>query len=246
MVEKLMLTTIKTTRISENIAEQLENLIREEKLIVGAKLPSERSLMAMLGVGRGAVREALRILEIKGYIESRQGVGAFVKDFDGETLLPLSVWLADQNEALASFFEMRLFIEPNAASLAAKRITPKEVEELRKTHQAFCESVEKGDLTRAIIEDANFHKTIANATKNKFLALTMESLHNSMIKGWKASLRVPGRNTKTIVEHGEVINAIAEKDRAKAAMLMRKHLITAIADLKKAGLNVECDAELDI
>lgn len=244
MSEKLNLTAVKATRISENIAEQLENLIKEEKLTVGDKLPSERGLMSMLGVGRGAVREALRILEIKGYIESRQGVGAFVKDFDGDILQPLSVWLADQNEALASFFEMRLFIEPNAAALAAKRITPQEVEELHRIHAAFCESVQKGDFTRAVIEDANLHKAIAIATKNKLLALTMETLHNSRIKGWKASLSVPGRNVKTITEHEDVIDAIAARDAAKAAMLMRKHLEIAVAELKEQGLNIEYDADI--
>ncbi|BCR04900.1 GntR family transcriptional regulator [Desulfuromonas versatilis] len=234
-----LLDPIRRSRISEQVANQIEELIRAQKLNLGDKLPSERQLMEMLGVGRGAVREALRILEIKGYVESRPGIGSFVKDFEGDIRLPFSLWLADRNEILANFFEVRLFLEPNAAALAAKRITPEQLRELAETHQAFCRKVADGDLTGSIKVDAEFHKLIAQATQNKLLAMTMETLNKSVIEGWKASLRAPGRADKTIREHASLLQAIENKDPHEAARLTREHLENAVADLKKSGLDIQ-------
>lgn len=237
----LLLNPIRKTRISEQVAEQLEALIRQRKLEVGEQLPSERKLMLMLGVGRGAVREALRILEIKGFIETRQGVGAFVHDFEGDIRLPLSLWLSDQREVLANFFEIRFILEPNAAGLAAKRITPTEVVELRRIHNAFRCCVEEDNLPRAILVDADFHRHIARATQNKLLSLTMETLNKSVIEGWKASLRVPGRSMKTVDEHEAILQALESGDSHQAAAVMRKHLRDAAMELREQGLVIDTD-----
>ncbi len=234
-----LLDPIRRSRISEQVADKLENLIRARKLHLGDKLPSERQLMEMLGVGRGAVREALRILEIKGYVDSRPGIGSFVKDFEGDIRLPFSLWLSDHNQILANFFEIRLFLEPNAAALAAKRISPEELKTLTQVHKEFCRKVQEEDLPGAIKVDAEFHKLIARATQNKLLAMTMETLNKSVIEGWKASLRVPGRAAKTVDEHAAVLRAIAAKDFLEAARLTRLHLENAVSDLKQQGLDIE-------
>lgn len=234
-----LLDPIQRSRISEQVADRLEDLIRSKKLGLGERLPSERQLMEMLGVGRGAVREALRILEIKGYVDSRPGIGTFVKDFEGDIRLPFSLWLSDRNEILANFFEIRMFLEPNAAALAAKRITPEEIKKLHHVHQDFCQRVQEGDLANAINIDAEFHKLIARSTKNKLLSMTMEALNKSVIEGWKASLRAPGRAEKTIGEHAGILRAIESHDHLEAARLTKAHLENAVSDLKKQGLDIE-------
>ena len=234
-----LLDPIRKSRISEQVALKLENLIHARTLQVGEKLPSERRLMEMLGVGRGAVREALRILEIKGYVESRPGSGSFVKNLDSDILLPFAHWLADRNEVLANFFEIRLFLEPNAAALAARRITPEALKKLTQVHQEFCQMVQEGDLLNAIKVDAEFHKLLARATQNKLLAMVMETLNKSVIEGWKASLRVPGRAEKSVAEHAAILQAIEAKDHVEAARLTRAHLEKAVADLKQQGLDIE-------
>jgi len=233
-----LLSPIRKKRISDQVAEQLEILIKERKIKIGEPLPSERKLMTMLEVGRGAVREALRILEIKGIVETRQGVGAFVTDFEGDMRLPLSVWLTDRNEILANFFELRMFIEPNAALLAAHRITEDKLEELTKTHDDFCKAIDKNDLTTSIILDAQFHKIIAQSTNNKLLAIMLETLSKSVIEGWKASLRVPGRTEVTIKDHSNILEAIRAKNGEKAKALMTEHLKGAMIDLKNKGLEI--------
>ncbi|WP_147821704.1 FadR/GntR family transcriptional regulator [Salidesulfovibrio onnuriiensis] len=238
-MNKELLDPIKKSRISEQVADKLEELILTRQLKQGEKLPSERKLMQMVGVGRGAVREALRILEIKGYIESKQGIGAFVKNADGDIHIPLSHWLSDKNEILPNIFEVRLILEPDVAALAAKRITPKLLDELRATHEEFSQSVEQGDLPKSIMADAQFHELLAKATRNKLLIFTMGTLQKSIIMGWKASLKVPGRSMKTVHEHEEILNAVASGDAHKASAVMRKHLADATTELQDQGMEYE-------
>ncbi|WP_027178342.1 FadR/GntR family transcriptional regulator [Maridesulfovibrio bastinii] len=231
-----MLTPIKKARISETAAIQLEELIRGGTFKEGENLPSERKLMKELQVGRGSVREALRILEIKGYIETKPGIGAFVKSIEGDILSPLSPWLMDNKEAIHHFFEVRYLLEPSAAGFAASRITPETIEALKKNLEEFRTAAEQNDLTRAILSDAEFHRLIGKATGNKVLTSIMDTLHRTMIEGWKASLKVPHRIEKSLREHTEILKTIENGDEKTASKLMREHLSLALDDLEEHGL----------
>ncbi|CCO22973.1 FadR/GntR family transcriptional regulator [Maridesulfovibrio hydrothermalis] len=231
-----MFKPIKKVRVSETAAKQLEELIQNKTFAEGEPLPSERKLMKELQVGRGSIREALRILEIKGFIETQPGIGAFVKSYEGDIFSPLSTWLTDNNEAVRHFFEVRLLLEPNTARLASERISEENLEDLQKTHEEFIKTVEDEDLPRAIMVDAEFHRLIAKATGNKVLSSIMDALYRSMIEGWKAPLKVPDRPRKSMNEHADILAAIKNKDGERAADLMTSHLSGAVKDLGDAGL----------
>src|SRR5262252_5545741 len=72
------LTQVRKTRVSTGVAQQLQVLMQQGRLAVGEKLPSERELSDLLGVSRPAVREALRLLEVMGYLQTEAGRGTFV------------------------------------------------------------------------------------------------------------------------------------------------------------------------
>lgn len=231
-----MLTPIKKARISETAALQLEKMIRTGNFKEGDTLPSERKLMKELQVGRGSVREALRILEIKGFIETKPGIGAFVKSSEGDILSPLSPWLMDNKEAIHHFFEVRYLLEPSAAGFAASRVTPEIIEALKKNIDEFKSAAELEDLTRSILSDAEFHRLIGKATGNKVLTSIMDTLYRTMIEGWKASLKVPDRIAKSLAEHTNILKAIEDGDEVTASKLMREHLSLALDDLEEHGL----------
>lgn len=231
-----MFKPIKKVRVSETAAKQLEELIQNKTFAEGEPLPSERQLMKELQVGRGSIREALRILEIKGFIETQPGIGAFVKSYEGDIFSPLSTWLKDNNEALRHFFEVRSLLEPSTARMAAERISKEDLDALQKNHDEFAKTVEEEDLPRAILVDAEFHRLIGKATGNKVLSSIMEALYRSMIEGWKAPLKIPGQPRKSLREHTEILDAIKNKDGEKAAQLMTSHLQEALKSLGNAGL----------
>ena len=107
---------------------------------------------------------------------------------------------------------------------------------MRKSLDNFFKAQAESNLVDMIRADTQLHQLIAVATGNRTLATLMSTFTNSLLEGWKASLRTEGRGTKTVEEHGSIVEAIEKKDGAKAENLMKKHLLNALTDLKQAGL----------
>ena len=118
---------IKTSRVSEDVLLQLKEAILLGAYKSGDKLPSERELTLQFQVSRGVVREAVRALELSGFVEMRQGPagGAFVTDLSfnqvGNAFLDL--FLANK-VSMAEVAEVRTHVEPKVARLAAIHMTP--------------------------------------------------------------------------------------------------------------------------
>jgi GntR family transcriptional regulator, transcriptional repressor for pyruvate dehydrogenase complex len=105
------------------IVKQLRNMISEDQLKPGDKLPSERELSERLSVGRSSVREALRALELLGLIETRRGEGTFIRDFKGHQLIPLiSTFILQDEKSILDVEETKLLIEKDCLSLIVKRV----------------------------------------------------------------------------------------------------------------------------
>lgn len=232
-----MLKPVKKTRLAEDVVKQIKELIRKKKFKPGSKLPSERRLMGELKISRSSVREALRILEIMGLIEVKPGSGIYVKNPVADVFLPLSSWLPEHKETLYNHFEARQVLEPRAASFAAERASKTIIKKLEESLSEFKKQIEKKNLVGAIKEDVEFHRIISQATGNKTLMLLMDTIAKFLLEGWKATLRVPGRMEKTVLEHGAILEAIKERDPERASNEMQKHLEKAFQDLKDSGLD---------
>jgi GntR family transcriptional repressor for pyruvate dehydrogenase complex len=222
--------------MSEDALEQIKELIYSQDLKPGDKLPSERNLVQILGISRAPVREALRMLEIVGMVEVRQGKGVFVKNVNSDLSVPLKTWLSDRKEALESAFETRLLLEPAAAQQAALRANDRDVRAMDQALHQFTEGVVDQNIFQMIEADMAFHACIARASGNKTIHFIMETLTRFVFEGWKATLRSPGRAQRTIKEHAVILESIKKGDAQGAAEAMRLHLESAIVNLKEAGL----------
>jgi GntR family transcriptional repressor for pyruvate dehydrogenase complex len=231
-----MLKPIQKKRVSDMAIEQIRQLIAAGRLKPGDVLPSERKLMERLNISRVPVREALRVLEMMGVVEVKPGKGIYVTDPENSVFSPLRRWLSVQKETLIEHFEVRLLIEPRAAAFCAKRASKDHVRAMKKSLDRFFNAQAEGSLVDMIKADTQLHQLIAVATGNRTLATLMSTFTNSLLEGWKASLRTEGRGAKTVEEHGSIVDAIEKKDGARAEKLMKKHLLNALADLKRAGL----------
>ncbi len=229
------LQPITKTRLSEAAIEQIKQFIVNENLEPGSKLPSERTLVEALGVGRSSIREALRILEIMGIVEVLPGKGVFVKALTGDLFMPLSDVLNTQGESLFHHFEARMVLEPAAAALAAKRATDKDIERLYKNLDNFKQNLASQNLVGLIQSDIQFHRLVANATENRTIEILMNTITRHDFQGWKASLRTKDRPIKTVDEHKQVIEAIAAKDEKRAKKAMHAHLSAARKNLGLDG-----------
>ncbi len=224
--------SLKKERLSVMVTDAIKDIIRNENLKPGDRLYSEKQLSERLEVSRSSIREALRMLEVSGIIKVYQGKGVFINDQD-TMVHPVQDWVVENAESLKEHFEVRLLIEPHAASVAAQRASSKDLEILQKTYNDFVGFVQSGNVARAIATDGAFHLAIAKATRNRTLIVLMRTMEQTLNEGWYASLHVPGRLDSSIAEHFELLQAIEAKDSVLAASTMEKHLNKAISDIQQ-------------
>ncbi len=205
-------------------------------------LPTEAELCEQFGVSRTAVREAVKMLSAKGLISSRprQGIRILPEQewniFDSDLLR----WSLEGNPSLRvlrEFLQMRIAIEPEAASLAARYADDAAIEAIGEALEGMREAKSKPE--EGLQADINFHVSILFASKNRFYirlrdftqtALNVSIRHTNVIKGDQDAI---------IDDHAKVYNAIRNRnpERAKAAMLLLiDEALTFIEEeLAKAG-----------
>ncbi len=222
------LTQVRKTRVSTGVAQQLQTLMHQGRLAKGEKLPAERELSDLLGVSRPAVREALRLLEVMGYLRTDAGRGTFVC-----ATTPLGPPRASR-EHLDLFEDEQLFeeltvvretVEPRLAALAARQATEADLKELRLLHSAVGTHVLAVDLAAFTRADLALHNRIADVARNRIFRQLIEDIQDLLLEMRQLSLAelwVP-RARITQREHQAVIDAIAHHDEAGAARAMLEH-----------------------
>jgi len=224
------LGTLDSTSVVTEVAERLLAVFTSGQIEVGARLPSERSLAASLGVGRSAVREALAALEILGIVIVRPGSGTYLRGGASE-LLPrtLSWGLMLGEPRTRELIELRSGLEIQAAELAAQRITDDAVESLGRHVAAMNTNITNFQAFKDA--DAHFHREIALASGNTVLEDVLQSIR-SLLRIWvDRGLRDKQHAAVAAGEHQEVFEAIKTRDPAAARKVMEQHMITASARL---------------
>src|SRR5262249_54598873 len=136
---------------------------------VGQKLPAERELVEIFGVGRSSVREALKSLSLLGLLEIRQGDGTYVRSPSSDLLPQVIQWgLMLSDHKRAEMIEARRVIEVAVAELAASRRTESDLAELETHLQGMRDSVDS--LEQWVEHDMQFHFAVAKAAHNGALA----------------------------------------------------------------------------
>ena len=209
--------------LSQKIERRIEEAIRQKKLLVGAKLPSERELCEMFAVSRTALREALRRLSARGLIQIKKGSGMFVSELkitDAIDSLNLYYDLSFDSNLIPQIIEVRRVFEPEIARMAANNRTDKDLELLQKsiTDLEDCDS----DNTQMEADIINkFHLNVAKATGNPIVIITMEPVY-SLLPRMRNLIyaNVDGEKDFTIKAHRTIFEAIRDKDADKAYKAM--------------------------
>jgi len=225
---KTALKPIKAKRVSDQVFEQLRELIYRGELKPGDQVMPERELSLALGVSRTTVRNAINKLVVLGLLEHQQGQGTFVRPPEVRERHPLALALENEGATLEDLLEVRMGLECNAAALAARRATGDDIDvfqaSLDKMETAFRE---KGNTIDPAV-DATFHMAIAHATKNPVHIHLMKHFHDFLFFGIKENLRMlyeDPRNIDAVVEqHRAIFQAIQRRDPDMASSAMRIHI----------------------
>lgn len=227
------LKPIKPKRISDQVFEQLKELIFKGQLKPGDQLMTERELAQSLGVSRPTVREALNKLVAMGLLEHRQGQGTFVNSpADDAGKNPLAAVVNSHDVSLIDLLEVRLGLECNAAALAARRATEEDLRELEKSVEQMIEEIRSGQEGLGSGADLSFHMAIAYATRNVVQIHIMRSFYDMLFFGIKENLHHlyadPSNLDRIIAQHQAVVAAIRRHDPEAATEAMRAHITFVI------------------
>lgn len=188
-----------------------------EAIINGTLEPKERMMEIQLaeemGVSRTPVREAIRKLELEGFVVMIPRKGAYVA----------SISIKD----IADVFEIRSALESLAAGLAAERITEEEMEQLERHLVRTIECSEGNDMPALIEADTEFHDTLYRASRNERLVQIVSNLREQIQRFRTTSLSTPGRLKFAMDEHKKLVEAISERNIELAQNLAREHIENA-------------------
>ncbi|MCP4578174.1 MAG: FadR family transcriptional regulator [Deltaproteobacteria bacterium] len=218
---------VQVDKVTDKIVYQLEKLIKEGQLAPGNKLPSERQLIDMLGVGRSSLREALNKLEVMGYVEIKKRKGIFVKSIDSTLQLdPLRRIMQEDKNSIVQLYEIRSDIEQASAHAAALERNEKDLDEIRKCLEGF--ESRKGLLHFTWEHDQAFHAAIARATHNFFrihVTMSIFDFSKEFIQPIIEGFADTKENISAIVQqHASIFKAIESKHADDAREKMKEHL----------------------
>lgn len=220
------LRPIKPKRVSDQVFEQVRELIYRGELKPGEQLLPERELANSLEVSRTTVRNAINKLVTLGLLEHRQGKGTFVTIPNGDQGNPLASILAVDDVTIHDLLEVRLGLECNAARMAASRATPQDILNLSKANKEMEETVKTGALGNEA--DAAFHMAISFATKNPVQIHLMRNFYDLLFLGIKKNLSHlwddPDNIDSVLAAHTKVYEAIANRQPDAAEVAMREHI----------------------
>jgi DNA-binding FadR family transcriptional regulator len=218
--------TIRTQRLYEQIAAQIEDLVRQGEFKPGDRLPSEAELARTLGVSRPSVREAMIALETAGLVEVLTGSGTFVREVAPAHLSLPWVKGSEPGPGLLEQFQTRQIIEPELAALAAKVATEKEVATLG----VIVDRMERKLGTQESLhpDHFEFHVALAQASGNLILAGVMRTLFVSYDDPMWSTLRTRAYMVdnlrKGIAFRRNLVTALTQHDASEARRVVRRHL----------------------
>lgn len=214
---------------SREVIERIRSLLEEGHFPVGSKLPSERALAMQLGVGRPALREAIKALSLIDILQSRRGAGTFVKSCGPQ---PLQVGPADGEPVefrILEVLEVRKILEPRAAWLAATRATERQLLEIEAARQ----KLEQHDEDWIMVDqlDYELHAAIVRGAQNPVL----NRISRLLVSGAGGARSVAGGFAQDLArmrrDHRAIVEAIFKRQADAAELAMTEHLNTMSLDV---------------
>jgi len=217
---------IRRRKLYEDVAQRVEQRIRDAEIAPGGQLPSERELMREFGVGRPAVREALFHLNRMGLIELRSGERARVAEptprIVFETLSGAARYFLSAPHGIEHFQTARAFFEIGLARYAAQCATKHELKQLSLALDANRHSI--GDVRKFGETDIAFHYRLAVIPNNPIFTAIHAAIIEWLMEQRQVTLSIPGQNRIAYEAHAAIYRAIAAHDADAAELRMREHL----------------------
>jgi GntR family transcriptional repressor for pyruvate dehydrogenase complex len=219
-----MYKLVRSSRLYEQIVQQIEDSILSGTLKAGDQLPSERELALKFGVSRTAVREAVKSLHEKGLVEAYSGRGTFITNGTSQAVTQsINLMMKiDQADGCGSLAEVRQILEPEIAALAATRIQEPQLALMREAFSVMNQTLRDPD---AYIEaDLDFHLALAEAAGNPLILSLLDSIVGLLREQRIKIFFQEGGPERGQHHHARILAAIEKRDPEASRAAMRDHL----------------------
>lgn len=235
---KRIFVPVRSKRTFEDVSSQIKKLIVEGVLQPGDRLPPEGALSGQFNVGRQTVREALRILELSGFISVQKGFGGgsivrnnVLKRTSGLLLDALHM----EKISIKEFTAARLLIEKGILNEAIDRANGRDIRDLQRNVAESKTLIEKGKFATDV--NVEFHALLARASKNRVYVLferTINDLHLDLRRRRPPNF---GIDQAAAQAHEKILQALIDKERDRANGLLEKHLLAVSKHYKRGEIN---------
>lgn len=225
----------KAGSLAQQVVDIIQYRIIAGSMPCGEKLPTEAQLMQDLGVSRTVIREAISRLQAAGLVETRHGIGTFVRQHEQAASHTSAVTPATIRDIIA-MMELRVGLETEAASLAALRRSPQHIVGMQEAVAHFGRMLEQ--QSTAVEADMKFHLEVARATGNSYFEEIYRSLGLSTVPRTRIDttrFQVESGEPYLVAvnrEHGIIMQSILRQDPSCARSAMHMHLTNSIERLR--------------
>jgi GntR family transcriptional repressor for pyruvate dehydrogenase complex len=225
---------IQSSRLYEQIVQQIEGSILKGELSEGSQLPAERDLAKQFGVSRTAVREAIKALQEKGLVDAFPGRGTFVANGTSNSMRRFldRIIKSGETDGWAYLVEVREILEPEIAALAAIRATDQDLTAMK---DAVAVMDQAGRDSDAYIEaDLDFHLALAEAAANPIVLSLIDSIVGLLREQRFRIFSTGGGPERGQHHHKRILDAIKRHDAQGARGAMQAHLSQVREDSRNA------------
>ncbi len=232
------ITPLKKMKIADEVTHAIENIIIENSLSPGDKLPSQAELSEQLQVGTRSIREAIRTLESRGMVETVQGKGVFVKenniDYFMETLMGSFVFhFPEQKDLMVDLTNTRRIIESQSIYDVALNPPKGFISLFSRIVEELDEKAAQKNIDAYNLLDMELHRSIIDATNNKILISLYKYLTDLLIRSFNKTGQVRGSLETSIRDHHQMLQAITARDGQMAKEIMESHIGMTLEKLKE-------------
>lgn len=228
-----------TKKLSQIIVAQLIEKIQSGDFTVGEKIPTELELIEQFEVSRSVIREAITELRSLGYVETRHGIGTFVKEHSIEQNFLLSNASLETINDIVALLELRISLESEAVFLASERRKQVHIDQMKVALDDFEMHISSGENDGTVKADYDFHIAIAEASANQYFVDFLKYLGEKIIPRARVkSIEHSPVNREDYLktvhhDHVNIFNAIVDQDGLLARQMMRAHLSKSIKKFKQ-------------
>jgi GntR family transcriptional repressor for pyruvate dehydrogenase complex len=215
---------VQTSRLYEQIVQQIEESVLKGTLKEGDQLPAERELAQQFGVSRTAVREAIKALHEKGLVDAYPGRGTFITSGNSNSMRQSldRILKSGHTDGAAHLVEIREVLEPEIAALAAERADDQDLTTMQEAVSVMDNA--RRDADAFIEADLDFHLALAEAAANPFILSLIDSIVGLLREQRMKIFYVDGGPERGQFHHKRILDAMERRDSRAAREAMQAHL----------------------